>query len=183
MFERFTGAARAVVVLAECEARDLGSDQVGTVHLLLGLLESEPGPTRQVLLDAGLTAGAVREELQRCSAPPAAFSDEDAAALTELGIDLALVLSRLADSLGRDAVTGTRPPRRGRVGFSRTAKKSLQLALREAVWLSARSIGAEHLLLGLLRSDDQSLASLLTRFDVDPASLRTATLRSIDVAA
>lgn len=182
MFERFTDTARAVVVAAECEARDLGSDQVGTVHLLLGVLEADGGRTRQVLDDAGLTVAVVRAKVRSTTAAPAEFSEEDAAALGDLGIDLRLVLARLEESLGPDALAPSRP-RRGRVGFSRGAKKSLQLALREAIWLKSRSIGAEHLLLGLLRSDDAALQTLIAARGVDTAMLRSAMLRSIDAAA
>jgi ATP-dependent Clp protease ATP-binding subunit ClpC len=38
MFERFTGRARRVVVLAQEEARMLGHNYIGTEHILLGLI-------------------------------------------------------------------------------------------------------------------------------------------------
>jgi ATP-dependent Clp protease ATP-binding subunit ClpA len=41
VFERFTERARQAVVLAQEEARTLGHDQIGTEHLLLGLLREE----------------------------------------------------------------------------------------------------------------------------------------------
>src|SRR5262249_53671142 len=43
---------------------------------------------------------------------------------------------------------------RGRVRFSREAKKTLELSLRQALHLGHNYIGTEHLLLGLLRNDD-----------------------------
>ena len=43
MFERFTPRARQVVALAQDEARGLGHGQVGTEHLLLGLIAEETG--------------------------------------------------------------------------------------------------------------------------------------------
>jgi ATP-dependent Clp protease ATP-binding subunit ClpC len=46
MFERFTDAARRVIVLAQEEARGLGHAYIGTEHLLLGALtvSKESGP-------------------------------------------------------------------------------------------------------------------------------------------
>jgi hypothetical protein len=49
---------------------------------------------------------------------------------------------------------------RGRVAFTRDAKKTLELSLREALHLNHNYIGTEHLLLGLLRSNDDASAML-----------------------
>ena len=51
MFERFSGQARQVVVLAQEEARELAHNYIGTEHLLLGLLA-----TSDSLASASLTA-------------------------------------------------------------------------------------------------------------------------------
>ncbi len=45
MFERFTGHARRVIVLAQEEAQALDHDYIGTEHLLLGLLREDEGAT------------------------------------------------------------------------------------------------------------------------------------------
>jgi Clp amino terminal domain, pathogenicity island component len=42
MFERYTEAARLVVIHAQEEARVLRSAQIGTGHLLLGVLRAVP---------------------------------------------------------------------------------------------------------------------------------------------
>jgi hypothetical protein len=47
------------------------------------------------------------------------------------------------------------------VRFSRASKKTLELALREALHLGHNYIGTEHLLLGLLRNDKEEAAELL----------------------
>jgi hypothetical protein len=44
MFERFTHAARDVVVHAQEEARSLRQSPIGTQHLLLSLLADTSGP-------------------------------------------------------------------------------------------------------------------------------------------
>jgi len=60
---------------------------------------------------------------------------------------LDVVLEHLAESFGPDAVPES-PSRRGRTRLSQPAKKTLQLALREAIWLKSKVIGSEHILLG-----------------------------------
>ncbi|MFW5420789.1 hypothetical protein J0910_29660 [Nocardiopsis sp. CNT-189] len=69
-------------------------------------------------------------------------------------------------------------PRRGLFGgrhlpFTRTAKKALELALREAIRLDRRgtSIRTGHVLLGLLRAEGRGTEAL-ARLGVDRAALR-----------
>ena len=63
MFERFTDRARRVVVLAQEEARTLGHDQVGTEHVLLGLLDEGEGLAAKVLESLGIGSEAVRQRV------------------------------------------------------------------------------------------------------------------------
>ena len=60
MFERFTDAARRVVVLAQEEARLASSNYLGTGHLLLGLIREEEGLAARVLDSVGLELDQVR---------------------------------------------------------------------------------------------------------------------------
>ncbi|PVU83944.1 Clp protease [Cellulomonas sp. WB94] len=182
MFERFTEGARTVVTDAVGEARALGHDPVGTTHLFLGLLRPGAGAGYQVLHEAGLQADAAREIIRRRTPGAGALTRDDADALRAVGIDLDVVLERLAETFGPDAVPDGHP-RRGRTRLSPPAKKALQLALREAIWLKSKSIGSEHLLLGLLRCDDDDLGTVLTELGVPADSLRDATLRAIGRAA
>jgi ATP-dependent Clp protease ATP-binding subunit ClpA len=59
----FGSAARDAVTMAELVARDLGHAQVGTEHLLLGLLADEDDPAAQPLLAAGVTLAAARHKV------------------------------------------------------------------------------------------------------------------------
>src|SRR5579864_740102 len=63
MFERFTGRARHVVVLAQEEARLLNHNYIGTEHILLGLLGEPESIGGQVLASFGFTSEGVREEV------------------------------------------------------------------------------------------------------------------------
>ena len=66
MFERFTHAARDVVVRAQHEARDLQQSPIGTQHLLLALLADPAGPIATVptLTAKGVDARFVRAEVE-----------------------------------------------------------------------------------------------------------------------
>jgi ATP-dependent Clp protease ATP-binding subunit ClpC len=69
MFERFTEPARRVVVLAQEEARMLGHDQIGSEHLLLGLVNDQSGLAAQVLKTAGITLEAARTQAAELGGP------------------------------------------------------------------------------------------------------------------
>jgi ATP-dependent Clp protease ATP-binding subunit ClpC len=58
----FGADARDVVTMAEIEARELGHPQVGTEHLLLGLLANDD-PAARPLLAAGVTLTAARHKV------------------------------------------------------------------------------------------------------------------------
>jgi ATP-dependent Clp protease ATP-binding subunit ClpA len=63
----------------------------------------------------------------------------------------------------------------GHLPFTAGAKKSLELALREAIRLDHGAIDTEMVLLGILRSDDLEIRELLAESGVDVAALREAT--------
>jgi len=173
MFERFSKEARAAVIAAQQAARDAGSRQIDTRHVLIALAE-RPGPARDALgaVDdpAGLAAR-IRTELQDDAL--------DGGALSSLGIDLDEVRRRADETFGPGALDQAgwrRRPGRfegGHMPFARDAKKSLELALREAVRLGSKSIDGGKLLLGILRADCPGRRALETA-GVDVAALRAA---------
>ncbi len=59
-----TPRVQKVMELAIEEARTLNHNYVGTEHLLLGLLREEVGVAGQVLMNLGITADAIREEVK-----------------------------------------------------------------------------------------------------------------------
>ncbi len=65
MFERFTNRARNVVKLAQTEARRLDHQQIGTEHVLLGLLGEPQGIGAQALVALGLSLDGVRTDVER----------------------------------------------------------------------------------------------------------------------
>ncbi|MFY1599027.1 Clp protease N-terminal domain-containing protein [Micromonospora sp. WMMD737] len=181
MFERFTDRARTVVRYARDEARTEGERPVGTEHLLLALLSDGDNLAARVLAEAGLRADDLRARVRRHTARGATgLADADAAALHEIGIDLAAIVARIEESFGPDALREAAPAPRRRWGrwryaggpFSPRAKKVLELALREALRLRHRHIGTEHILLGVLREGHGLGARVLTEAGADLDDLR-----------
>ncbi|RZT84700.1 ClpA/ClpB-like protein [Pseudonocardia sediminis] len=148
MFERFTGPARRVVVLAQEDARERRQNEIRTENMLVGLVRTPGSPGEALLRAAGVDRSVVEADLARRAEP------DGAAALASLGIDLEEVRRRVDESFGPGALDRTRAARGrrrpGHVPFEKPAKKALELALREAVRLGHRHIGTEHVLLGLL---------------------------------
>ena len=164
MFERFTRPARAAVVLAQEHARTLGAEEVGSVHLLIGVCTTE-GPGATLLARHGITGDQVREAARTAGA---AARLPDAEALAGLGIDLEEIRRRVEDTFGPGALEGTRAAgRRGRrrtwghLRFTRDAKKTLELAVREAVRRGDGHIGSEHLVLAFLHPHTGAAGDLL----------------------
>jgi ATP-dependent Clp protease ATP-binding subunit ClpA len=62
MFERFSGPARRVVVLAQEEARLLNHNYIGTEHILLGLVRAE-GVAARELASIGVVLDRARQQL------------------------------------------------------------------------------------------------------------------------
>ncbi|MET8091760.1 Clp protease N-terminal domain-containing protein [Micromonospora sp. NPDC005220] len=194
MFERFTDRARDVVRRALEEARAEGQRPVGTEHLLLALLADDAGLASRVLADAGVRADDLRERIHRHTASGGAgLGDADAAALREIGIDLAAIVARIEESFGPDALREAVPAPRSRWGrrrrrylggpFSPRSKKALELSLREALRLHHRHIGTEHILLGVLREGQGLGALVLTESGVDLDDLRRRVELALRAAA
>ena len=183
MFERFTTQARSVVTLAQQEARELSRPNIGTQHLLLGILGT-PGTAGALALEAlGVGERDVRADVRRLDRDRSAFSDQDADALRSVGIDLDEVRRTVEESFGPGALergaTADGRPWAGHVPLTPGSKKALELALREAIHLGHRSIGTEHLLLGLVRDDTCSAARILAARGADRERVRAAVLREI----
>jgi ATP-dependent Clp protease ATP-binding subunit ClpA len=64
MFERFTDRARRVVVLAQEEARMLNHNDIGTEHILLGLIHEGEGVAARALESLGISLEAVRQQVE-----------------------------------------------------------------------------------------------------------------------
>ncbi len=172
MFQRFTQEARAVVVGAQFEAAALAHGWIGTEHLVLGLVREADSTTARLLARWEVDAGWVRGEVERIIGR--GEPDLDAGALATLGIDLDEIRARVEGTFGPGALARARC-RRGRPGshvpFTPRAKKVLELSLREALTLGDNQIGAQHVLLGVLREGDGAGAQILRSRGVERAAV------------
>ena len=125
------------------------------------------------------------------------MSEDDAAALRSLGIDLDAIRDAVERQFGEGALdepTQDATPRRrphgdlgemthdawaargrfrrgGHIRFGRGSKKVLELSLREAIRAGAREIRTEHIALGVLRTDDEA-TMLMRTLGVDVRAVR-----------
>jgi ATP-dependent Clp protease ATP-binding subunit ClpA len=186
MFERFTEAARAAVVQGQAQAAALQHGWIGTEHLLLGLLDDPDGRAARLLAPWQVRRDWALAEVERIVGR--GEPDIDAGALATLGIDLDEVRERVEGTFGPGALTGRRVCRRGWLRgrvvppFTPRAKKALELSLREALALGDNFIGAEHVLLGLLREGDGVAAQILRSRGVERAAVQAALLRERQTA-
>ena len=104
MFERFTGEARQVVVLAQEKARELSHHHIGTEHVLLALLSQENSQVRRGLLGLGVSPDAVQaavlEAVPRGSSPPSGHIPFTARSKKVLELSLREALTRHDDHIG-----------------------------------------------------------------------------------
>ena len=64
MFERYTERARRVLFFARYEATQLGSTQIETEHLLLGLIREGKGLTSRIFARSNLSLESIRKEIE-----------------------------------------------------------------------------------------------------------------------
>jgi ATP-dependent Clp protease ATP-binding subunit ClpA len=145
--------ARRLVLLAQEEAIRLGHDQIGTEHLLLGLLHRQTGAGRSVLASLGVTPqrvhDAVDEVIGRGPAKPPAIR-------------------------GRAARTQLLP-------FTLRAEWILRRATLEAKATEHNDVAPEHILLALLREDGGEAAKVLDHLALDRDEARRRLLVTLRV--
>ncbi|AMU67261.1 Clp protease N-terminal domain-containing protein [Mycobacteroides abscessus] len=193
MFEKFQKSAKVAVILSQEEAREMDDTRIGAEHVLVGVLDSAGAPLSELMGGYGLTADGVRDRLRTGSEQPP-MDEEDAEALRAIGIDLSQVRESVSKVFGPQAfdkafeksgrrkarVRGWRPF--GMIPFNSSAKKCLELALREAIAHKDNWIGCEHMVLGILRGGDPvALAVITERVSAD--ELRHAVVGLLDQAA
>lgn len=179
MFELFTQEARAAVVEAQQQARDLGHDRISSTHLLLALLDGDAAAAR-VLRRIGVRRDTVIADLTT-------LGGSDAEALKHLGIDLDAVRREAEATFGPGALD--RPAGRSARGlrarllgehlpFGADAKAALEQSLREAKTLRHHYLGTEHILLGLVANEHGAVPSALSRLGLtgDYGTVRTYVL-------
>jgi hypothetical protein len=135
MYTRFDTESRIAVAQATDIARELGHQEVGPGHLLLGLLANPRGAAYAALRDHGLDLDSAREivathHVEAAPEPEDAADretrgyDDDREALKAIGIDLDRVREAVRANLGDDlAERWADRPERGRARGERRSRR------------------------------------------------------------
>jgi ATP-dependent Clp protease ATP-binding subunit ClpA len=185
MFERFTQEAKAVLVEAQNLAVEVGAGYIGPGHVLYGCAAGRESTAGEPLRACGITEGTIRRLLPRLEVVPVDEIDPDA--LRAIGVDYEGVRAVVDRTFGEGALESA-PDRRvpgakvRKPRFTPEAKRSLGLAVQVAVELHDRAMRPGHLLLGLLRLDDDFIASVVQQSGATVARLSAAVLERVDAA-
>jgi len=194
MFEHFDEAARTCVVLAQEEAGRLGHEELGTVHLLLGVAGVDPGligvaiePLRAAVVAlTGSRPARTGDPMPISAEAKAAFEGANAQALSRghTTIDAAHLLLALLDAGGgvpRALREAGAPPgavrERAAAGAGANAGSPPHATPATAVGGTIADIGRPHLdayLLELILGADGPVARLLREHGIDEIRLREA---------
>jgi ATP-dependent Clp protease ATP-binding subunit ClpA len=105
-----------------------------------------------------------------------------AQALESLGVFEEAARQQVEQIIGR----GQQDPPRGHIPFTPRAKKTLELALREALQLGHNYIGTEHILLGLIREGEgkgkSPATQVLNGLGVDPNRVRQQVIQLLSAS-
>lgn len=174
MFERFTEGSKAALAEAQDLALELASPVIDIGHLLYGLAEGREETAGKPLRDRGISAVRVRHMIPRVN--PLAQGEFDAESLQSIGIDFNGVRTVVEETFGSGALASA-PDRRVASSAARRprltpdAKRSLENGMRVAIELHDRKIKPGHLLLGLLRINDELVIDTLAAAGTSVAGL------------
>jgi ATP-dependent Clp protease ATP-binding subunit ClpA len=148
--------ARRAVRIARQEAASLGSNEVGTEHLLLGVLQCGDEQAATLLRRLGVTLESARDAVQPT---------------TEMTLEAAR--RAYANSERAGAATLVSP----------VARRILERALTHAAARDSSELTALDLLRSLVMHDESGAARTLTRMGVDPGRLRSEIASGQDLKA
>jgi ATP-dependent Clp protease ATP-binding subunit ClpC len=144
--------------LAMAEAEKLGHTYVGTEHMLLGMADEGEGLAAHVLREFDFDIVKARQAIV------------DALKQGQQGSNTVVSKIKAAMLQGEVLAQGRQ------VALTKRAKKVIELALVEAKRMDHRSIGTEHLLLGILLEGDGLAVGVLETLGIDPAQVRAKIL-------
>lgn len=183
MFERFTEGSKAVLADARELAVELRSGHIMPGHILFGCTLAREETAGAPLRACGITAASVRSLLPVGRARSSDLPDIDA--LRAIGIEYVEIRSAVDKTFGEDALDSA-PDRRvptrsvGRTRFTPEAKRALELCLQLAVKeLHQDRMMPGHLLLGLLRLDDDLVTDAVEQSGTTVALLSAKVLESL----
>jgi len=160
MFERLDSDARAAVARAREEAARAGKREVGTEHLLLGLL-SRPGDAADALTAAGADAKDLRAQI----------AGEDASAAPAPAAAASPAPEPLDTQHSGDDVP-----------LTKHARHALDLALQATQRLRHRHVSTGHLLIGIIEQPHNGAVQALSVGGIHVGTLRADILQRVTIS-
>ncbi|MBW4576674.1 MAG: hypothetical protein KME08_15470 [Aphanothece sp. CMT-3BRIN-NPC111] len=159
-------------MLAQQESRRLGHSYIGTEQILLGLLGEGLGVAAQVLNSLGANLTDARIEVEKIIGFGSGVGSNPIIRFIPRSIrSLLAKINSLEPRGGDEAITTLFTPR---------AKLALEFTAEEASQLGSNFIDTEHLLLGLLRQQENVAVRVLENLGVDLLQVRTEVLRRLN---
>jgi len=178
VFERLGKSAKAAMISAQMEAATLGREEAGDEHLLLGCLAASGSKAASLLRSRGITRQRLVEILEGLDhMDGAGLDDDDARALSSLGIDLEEVIRSAEEVFGPGAMDRAeglrrRGPRPRVAGLGPAARRAISQSVMEAIVLGDRRVEVEHLLVALLHDPTGRCAAVASAVGLDYDSVR-----------
>ncbi|GAB3911475.1 Clp protease N-terminal domain-containing protein [Kibdelosporangium lantanae] len=164
MFDVFNGPTRQALVAAYQVAIEAGGDEIDDPELLIGLLRVQDEKVAALLDGHEVTLDALTVEFDRARRR-GGITDQDAAALSTLGVNVDEVMRSVEQTVGAAALAQpVRRRRRRSPRFTPEARQTIMQTLRESMRRAkTRDPGPEHLLLALLSGHSVAADALTTR--------------------
>jgi ATP-dependent Clp protease ATP-binding subunit ClpA len=151
LFGRFTPRARQALVLAERAARELRSGFVSPEHLLLGMIDEGHNVGLAVLGALDIDPNDLRAELIGSMPPP------------------------VTDNVDNEHTKDVQRT----ISFGPLAKRSLELTAMEARSLGHNYVGCEHVLLGVLATEESLGSAVMRRIGLELRTTRRAVVAAL----
>ncbi len=156
MLDRFTDRARKVMSTAKTEALDLGSNKVGTEHLLLALAKEEAGVAAEALRSLDIAYDEILETLKELRTTVPAKDD-----------------APVSDA-GEEFEPAQAPEKAAKLAFTPLVIAVMERAFRIARENNQTYVSTEHLLLAIVSEGNGTGMDILMRLGVSAASVREA---------
>src|SRR5690625_1736614 len=132
MNDNFSQKVKDVIAYSKEEALRLGHDQIGTEHLLLGILRDGDSKALSILEDLNVDLKEVREKVELLAPPKENFSNAQQ-----------------------------------NIQLTKQAERALKTTFLEAKLFKNSTVNTVHLLLCILRNENDPITKLLNKLDID----------------
>ena len=180
MLDRFTDRARKVMSLSKEEAIALGSQKVGTEHLLLALAKEDSGIAAEALRELEITHEDILAELKEGAGGTGGAEAATPAAAEEAGeggeaageSDASSADAAAAADAATDSADAA--PSSSKLAFTPSVIAVMEKSFRLARENNQTYVSTEHLLLAIVSESDNRATDLLKRLGTSAASVRGA---------